>query len=371
MSGFGQRLFALTRKEFRQLMRDRSSLLLGIGLPIFLILIFGYGMSLDIRNVPVAVVMEDSSPTAHDVISGLQLSRYFSPRIVSSRAVAVQQMQTHEVDAMVVIPNDFSSRLNKGEAQIQVILQGVDANRATMVRAYLTGAVHGWAQKRLDRGNPGTGSIVVLDRMWFNAANTSTWYLVPGLTVLIMTLIGAFLTALVMAREWERGTLESLFVTPAKPVEILLAKVIPYFVVGMLGMVLCLLAAKVLFAVPLYGSLWVLLAGAMLYQLVAVGMGLLISAVTKNQFVASQVALVTSFLPALLLSGFIFDLRNVPAVIRWIGNALPATYFMELVKTLFLAGNDWNLIIKNCIILAVYAMVLLGLARVVTRKTLD
>lgn len=202
-------------------------------------------------------------------------------------------------------------------------------------------------------------------------ANTSTWFLVPGLIVLIMTLVGTFLTALVMAREWERGTLEALFVTPVRPTEVLLAKVTPYFVVGMFGLLLCMLAARWLFDVPLQGSLLVLLLGSMLYLLVALAIGLLISAVTRNQFLASQIAILASFLPALMLSGFVFDLRNVPLVVQWVGYALPATWFMELLRTLFLAGNFWPLIIKDCLILAAYAVLLLGLARLVTRKRLD
>jgi ABC-2 type transport system permease protein len=207
--------------------------------------------------------------------------------------------------------------------------------------------------------------------MWFNAANTSTWYLVPGLIVLIMTLVGAFLTALVMAREWERGTLEALFVTPVHPVEILLAKIIPNFCVGMLGLTLCLLAARFLFAVPMEGSLLVIVLASMLYLFVAVGMGLVISSVTKNQFLASQVALLSSFMPSLMLSGFLFDLRNVPLAIQVIGKILPATYFMELIKTLFLAGNVWPLILRDCAILAGYAVLLLSVACAVTRKQLD
>jgi ABC-2 type transport system permease protein len=207
--------------------------------------------------------------------------------------------------------------------------------------------------------------------MWYNAANTSTWYLVPGLIVLIMTLVGAFLTALVMAREWERGTLEALFVTPVRPAEILLAKIIPYFAVGMAGLALCLLAARFLFHVPMQGSLAILVLASMLYLFVAVGLGLVISSVTRNQFLASQVALLSSFMPSLMLSGFLFDLRSVPRAVQYVGNALPATYFMELIKTLFLAGNVWPLIFKNCAILAAYAVLLLGVARAVTRKRLD
>ncbi|MFW7347370.1 MAG: ABC transporter permease [Pigmentiphaga sp.] len=372
--GFWRRLVSLTRKEVRQLLRDRANLMMGIALPIVLILIFGYGLSLDVRNAPVAVVLDDASPVARDVVAGLSTPGYLAPRVVGSAHEAYALMRAREVDAAVLVPADFSRRLAAGDAQVQVLLQGADASRATMIRGYVAGALASWSQKRADRGEaagPGAGRVQVVDRMWFNAANDSTWYLVPGLIVLIMTLVGAFLTALVMAREWERGTLESLFVTPVRPVEVLLAKIIPYFCVGMIGLALCLAAAAFLFHVPMYGSLPVLLFSAMLYLLVALGIGLVISSVTRNQFLASQVALIASFLPALMLSGFMFDLRNVPTAIRVIGQILPATYFMELIKSLFLVGNNWPLVARNCAILAAYAVVLLGVARLVTRKRLD
>lgn len=376
--GFWSRLVSLTRKEIRQLLRDRSNLVVGIGLPIVMILIFGYGLSLDVRNAPVAVVLEDPSPMAADVITGLELSAYLSPVIMTSMHDAERLMLEREVDGIVRIPSDFSRRLAAGDAQMQLLVHGSDANRATIIRGYVGGAVGQWAQRQADRGAAGTatagmgiGTVTLTERMWFNAANTSTWYLVPGLIVLIMTLVGAFLTAMVMAREWERGTLEALFVSPVRPTEILLAKIIPYFLVGMLGLGMCLLAARFLFVVPMYGSLLIILVSSMLYLLVALGIGLVISSVTKNQFLACQLALISSFMPAMMLSGFLFDLRNVPAVIHLIGQALPATYFMELIRTLFLAGNVWPLIFKNCAILAAYAVVLLGLARYVTRKKLD
>ncbi|ARO87876.1 ABC transporter permease [Nitrosospira lacus] len=373
--GFWLRLISLTRKEIRQLLRDRSNLAIGIGLPMVLILIFGYGLSLDVKNAPIAVVLEDPSPLAADVIAGLELSAYISPVIVTSMREAERLMLAREIDGIVRIPSDFSRRLTAGNAQVQLLVHGSEASRALIIRSYVSGAVGQWMQRQSDRGavadTVGPGMVTVIERMWFNAANTSTWYLVPGLIVLIMTLVGAFLTAMVMAREWERGTLEALFVSPVRPWEILLAKIIPYFLVGMLGLVLCLLAAHFLFQVPRYGSLVILLISSMLYLLVALGLGLVISSMTKNQFLASQVALLASFMPALMLSGFLFDLRNVPLVIRLVGHALPATYFMELIRTLFLAGNVWPLIFKNCAILAGYAVLLLGLARFVTRKKLD
>ena len=377
MSGFGTRLVSLTRKEFRQLLRDRSNLAIGILLPMVLILIFGYGMSLDVKNAPVAVVLEDSSPTAHEAIAGLQLSPTIAPVLLGSMHDAEALMRERKVDGIVRVPADFSRALAAGNARVQLIVHGADAGRATIIQAYVRGALAQAALRQADRGGgagaaaPSAGRVTVEQRMWFNAANTSTWYLVPGLIVLIMTLIGAFLTALVMAREWERGTLEALFVTPVRPVEILLAKIIPYFAVGMLGLALCLLAARFLFAVPMVGSLFAVVLSSMLYLIVAVSLGLVISSVTRNQFLASQVALIATFMPSMMLSGFLFDLRNVPTAVRVIGHLLPATYFMDLIKTLFLAGDVWPLIWRNCAVLVAYAVGLLLLARLVTRKSLD
>jgi ABC-2 type transport system permease protein len=211
---------------------------------------------------------------------------------------------------------------------------------------------------------------VVQSRAWFNEANDSHYFLVPGLIVLIMTLIGAFLTALVMAREWERGTLEAIFVTPVKADEILLGKIIPNFVMGMIGLALCVLAARFLFHVPLRGSLAVLAGASTLYLLVALGIGLVASSTTKSQFVASQIALLATFLPAMLLSGFLFDLRSMPIAVQVVTYILPARYFVALLQTIFLAGDIWSVILPNAAVLAVMAALLLTLAVAATRKKL-
>lgn len=372
-SGFRRRLVALTRKELRQLLRDRSNLAIGVILPIVLILIFGYGLSLDIRNTPLAIVLEDSSPAARGVAAKLAGSSYFSTVQVASIREAEDLMRQRTVDGILRIPVDFSRRLEQGDGRVQLLLHGADANSAATLGRYVNGALRVWHEQRVDRlgGERAQGGVRIVERMWFNAANSSTWYLVPGLIALIITLVGAFLTSLVVAREWERGTLESLFVTPVRSAEILLAKIIPYFLVGLLGLSMCLVSARLLFRVPIQGSLVLLLFSSMLYLFVTLGIGLLISARTRNQFLASQVAILSSFLPALMLSGFLFDLRNVPTFIRLVGSILPATYFMELVKTLFLAGDNWHLALKNLLILAGYAVFLLNAARLCTRKKLD
>lgn len=211
----------------------------------------------------------------------------------------------------------------------------------------------------------------VQPRMWFNEAGTSTWYLVPGIIVIVMTLVGAFLTALIMAREWERGTLEALFVTPAGRAEILLAKLIPYFLLGMGSLLLCLAAARWLFFVPMRGSLPMFLLCSSLYLVTALGMGLVISSAVRSQFLACQISLMASLLPAIILSGFFFDLRSVPLVARIAGNILPATWFMEIMKTLFLAGDNMNIIGRNCLVLLGYAATFMALAARFTRKSLD
>jgi len=194
---------------------------------------------------------------------------------------------------------------------------------------------------------------------------------VPGLIVLVLTLIGAFLTSLLIAREWERGTLESLFVTPVRPLELILAKLAPYLVVGAIDLVLCLLAARLLFEVPLRGSLTILFLASMLYLLVSLLLGLFVSGKTRNQFDASQLAMLISFMPAMMLSGFVFDLRNVPLVIQGVAQLLPATHFMGLIKTLFLAGDHGPTILRSVSILSLYALVLAVATHCTLRKTLD
>jgi ABC-2 type transport system permease protein len=286
-----------------------------------------------------------------------------------SMVEAERALRAGDVDGIVRVPSDFSRRLAAGDAPVQLVVNGVDAVTASAIEGYVGGALATFAQRHADRagGKPSPGGrVTVVQRMWFNEAANSTWYLVPGLIALVMTLIGAFLTSLLIAREWERGTLESLFVTPVRPLELVLAKLAPYLVVGAIDLVMCLLAARFVFHVPIRGSLWVIVFASLLYLAVSLLLGLLISGRTRSQFLASQVALLVSFLPALMLSGFVFDLRNVPVVVQVISHLLPATHFMGLIKTLFLAGNNWPMIVQGCAILSLYIAVL----TVATRRTL-
>lgn len=372
-AGFVHRLFALVRKETRQMLRDRSNLAVGLLLPVVLILLFGYGLSFDVEHAPVAVVMEDSSPQARDLLAGMQDSRYLAPRWVTNMPEAERLMRQGEVNAIVRVPQDFSRQFAAGEGRVQLLLNGVDSNTASVVEGYINGVIATWAQHHTDRdGNKAiSGGVQIEQRMWFNEASTSTWYLVPGLIALVMTLIGAFLTSLLIAREWERGTLESLFVTPVRPLELVLAKLAPYMVVGAIDLMFCLLAAKFLFHVPMRGSLWLIMVASMLYLTVSLLLGLFISGKTRNQFEASQMALLVSFMPAMMLSGFVFDLRNVPVVIQVISQLLPATHFMGLIKTLFMAGDNWQMALRDCSILCLYIIVLIAAVHRTLKKTLD
>ncbi|CDO38227.1 ABC transporter permease [Novosphingobium sp. KN65.2] len=372
-SEFLVRLTALTRKEARQMLRDRSNLMVGLLLPVALILLFGYGLSFDVRDAPVAVVLDDNSAIAREAVAGIEGSRCLSPVYVDTMARAEAMLQSGKVDAIVRVPIDFSRRQATGSATIQLILNGIDSTTATSLDAYVSASVSNAMLRRMDREGaaPHRGSITLMQRTWFNEAGISTWYLVPGLIVLVMTLVGAFLTSLLIAREWERGTLEALFVTPVRPLEIVLAKLLPYMVVGLVDLATCLLAARFLFHVPIRGSLFAIVLASSLYLAVSLLLGLFISGRTRNQFAASQVALLTSFLPALMLSGFIFDLRNVPVAVQVIAQLLPATHFMGMVKSLFLAGTDWMMVARNCTILAAYAFVLIFATRRTLRKTLD
>lgn len=372
MRDFFRRLKALTIKEFHQLLRDKSNLMLGIGLPIILIFIFGYGISFDISNARVGVVDQIHSESSLKIITAINASTYLEVETYPSVPAAQGAMDAQAIEGYLVIPNNFDNELQQQRAQLQFLADGKDSNRAQTLYTYVLSAVTSSFTKNLVVKNGERGTGVTVDfRMWFNQASSSTWSIVPGLIVLIVTIVGTFLTALVMAREWERGTLEAIFVSPVRPIEIILGKIIPFFVVGLAGLILCMVAAWLLFKVPLQGSIIVLYIISMLYLLISLAIGLLISARTRNQFLSCQLSVIVSFMPCIMLSGFIFDLRNVPAIVDFLGHLLPSTYYMEIIKTLYLAGDYWPLIIKDGLILTGYAVFLIGLTVRITKKSLD
>lgn len=360
-----RRLRGLIRKEFWQILRDPSSIAIAFVLPAFLLLLFGYGVSLDAKDLRLGIVIEQPSAEASSFAGAFQRSRYFQPRFFDTVQAAGDELATGLLDGVLVLRGDFSAQIKSGvNAPIQLIVNGVDANTARLMQGYVSGSWEGWLKRELGaRGMAMPQPVTVESRIWFNPELRSRNYLVPGLVAINMTLVGALLTALVMAREWERGTLESLMVTPVTLREILIGKTLPYFVLGMGGMVLSVVMAVWQFDVPLRGSMWVLWLCASLFLLVSLGMGLLISVLARNQFVAGMVAIVATFLPAFLLSGFLFDIGSMPLVVQLITHLVAARYFIAILQTLFLAGDVWGVILPNSLALVVMAVVFFGLAR--------
>jgi ABC-2 type transport system permease protein len=371
--GSPMRLKGLVRKEFLQIVRDPSSIAIAFLLPIFLLVLFGYGVSLDADEVPVAVVVEAPSRDSADFIASLQGSHSFAPRIARSMPEAEQALREGEVKGIVRLREDFSRRMRQADgAPIQVVVDGVDANTARLVMGYVEGAWGNWLLARAARqGRQADVPVDLQARIWFNSELRSRNYLVPGLVAIIMTLIGALLTALVMAREWERGTMEALMVTPVSMSEVLLGKLAAYFILGTGGMLITVGLSVWLFEVPLRGSFWVLWGCSSLFLLAALGMGLTISTLARSQFVAGQVAIIATFLPAFLLSGFIFDIGSMPPAVQSITHVIVARYFVSIVQTLFLAGNVWSVILPNALALALMAAVFLTITWRKSRKRLD
>ena len=248
-----RRIWALTVKEFREVLRDNSSLALGILLPIILILVIGYGISLDVKHAPIGVVLEDASPEAQQVVDFVDGSEYFRPTYMTSMDQALRAMEQRKIDAILRVPPDFSRQLHQGDGRVQLLLYGTDTTTAMSIQSYVETAAAQWSASQM--AGRGVGAVELESRLWFNDAHESTWYFLPGLILMIVTLVGVLLTAGVMAREYERGTFESLFVTPVKKGEIIVAKMIPYFCIAMLGVLICLVLSRFLFQVPLVGSL--------------------------------------------------------------------------------------------------------------------
>jgi ABC-2 type transport system permease protein len=372
-AGAPRRLFGLLRKETLQTWRDPSALAIAFVLPAVLLLIFGYGVTLDARNVPIALVVQQPGALAASFTSRFAHSPFFRPRRFLTIQDAEQAMAARTVQGIVWLPGNFARRAEAGgNSPIGVIVNGGDANDARIIEGYVQQVWASWLAARAEAaGGSAALPLAVQPQVRFNPAMDSRDYLVPGLIAVIMTLTGALLTALVIAREWERGTMEALLVTRVAINEILLAKLIPYFLLGMGGMAGSVAIATVLFNVPLQGSIWVLTAASALFMLASLGMGLLISGYARNQFVAGQIAIITTFLPAFILSGFVFDINSMPPAVQVITHIVAARYFVAILQSVFLAGNVWSVILPNAAALAVMAAIFLGLARATAHKRLD
>lgn len=370
---FLMRMRGLLRKEALQIRRDPSSIALAVVLPIVLLFLFGYGVSLDAENVPIAVVTDDRGEAARELAARFEGSRYFEVAHFHSMPEAIRWLEHGKVDGIVQVQSDFTSRLRgRGLANTQLIVDGIDANRARLIQGYTRGVLQKWIETNTVQGEAETAPAVsVTHRIWFNASAESRNFLIPGLVTLIMTLTGILLTALVVAREWERGTMEALMVTPLRRIDFLMGKIVPYFVLGMLGMGLTVTAAVTIFRVPLNGSLAVLILMSALFMLASLGLGLLISSAIRVQFVAAQLSIVTGFLPALFLSGLLFDLESTPLPIQVVSRVVPARYFVNISHTLFMAGDIWPVLLPDALALAAMATLFFALAFRKTTKRLE
>lgn len=368
---FLMRMRGILRKETLQILRDPSSIALAIVMPLVLLFIFGYGVTLDAEHVPIAVVSDDTGPLANDMVARFDLSPHFSASHLHSMDEAVQLLNMQRIDAIIRLQNDFSRRLHSGgQAPVQLIVNGIDANRARLIQGYVHAVVWEWAMQRRARGEATLSPPVsVAQRVWFNEESDSRNFMVPGLITLIMTLIGILLTALVIAREWERGTMEALLVTPLRRIDLLLGKVIPYYLLGMTGMGLSVGVAVTVFQVPFRGSIGALILLSSLFMLASLGFGLLLSAAIRVQFVAAQVSIIAGYLPAFFLSGLLFDLESTPRFIRVISHVVPARYFVSISHTLFMAGDIWRILLPNALVLAAMAVFFLTMAyRKITKR---
>ncbi len=369
-----RRVLALIVKEFYQIVRDPSSILVSVVLPLILLFIYGYGVSLDMNHLNIGLVLEDTSPTAQSFASSFTNSRYFNVKIGREASEFTDDILEGKVRGIVVVPAYFSEFRKKPDviAPIQVIADGSEPNTANFVQNYARGAYQNWLrQEAISSKLTKINYIVPETRFWYNEELESRNFLIPGSIAIIMTLIGTLLTALVVAKEWERGTMEALMSTPVTIVELLTGKLIPYFLLGMGSMMICFLVAVLYYNVPFRGSFWVLMVVSGSFLLSALGLGLLISTLAKNQFVAAQAAIIAAFLPGFILSGFVFEITSMPGWIQAVTYLIPARYFVSSLQTLFLAGDVPTLIIHNLIPIWGITFVLFFLISRKTVKRLD
>ncbi len=370
----GRRVTALVYKETVQVFRDPSALLIAFVLPVVLLFLFVNAVSLDVRNIPFGIVAQGNGPASQSLVAAYESNRFLDTHLARDRREVESTLTAGDIKGFVVIPPDLEARLAYGTtaASIQIITDGAQPNTANFADAYARGVYQSWLSARLQaNGRLTTSPISLEQRFWFNPELESRRVLLPGALAIIMTMIATLLTALVVAREWERGTMEALMSTPATTIEILLSKLVPYFVLALLTTLACAALCIYLFDLPLRGSLFALIALSAVFLLPALGQGLLISALARNQFIAAQIALLSAFLPAFLLSGFLYEIDSMPLPIQWITSIVSARWYVEGLQTIFLAGDIWPLLLKDMAILVLMGLVFIGIAIKRSSGTLD
>ena len=364
------RFLAVARKEVIQILRDSRSLIIVLIMPVILVLLFGYGVNLDLKGLPVYVYDRDGSQQSQDLLKRFQASEYFDvARVVNDYPALVRSIDDGYAKMGIVIPWDFSQRLRDGRpVQVQALVDGTDDNTANVLIGYAQAVVQGYSSDiqldwLRDHGESAPATPVSVEtRTWYNEDLESSAFIVPGVLALVMSVIGAFLTSLTIAREWERGTMEQLISTPVTPLEVMLGKLIPYFVIGMFDVIVCAVIAIYWFQVPFRGSFPTLLVSSAMFLVVVLSLGFFISVIAGSQLAASQIALLVTFLPAFLLSGFLYSIEQMPVVLQWITRVLPARYYVSVLKKIFLKGTPAALLYSDVVPLAVFTVVLALLA---------
>lgn len=373
------RLLAVARKEVLHIVRDVRSLMIVVVMPVSLMLLFGYGVSLDLKGLPVYVFDRDGSQQSQDLLKHFQASEYFHvARVVDNYAMVTRALDDGSAKMAIVIPWDFSRRLSQGgPVEVQALVDATDDNSANVLMGYAQGVVQGYSSQVqmnwLSRHGLTMESapVSVETRTWYNEDLESSAFIVPGVLALVMSVIGAFLTSLTIAREWERGSMEQLISTPVTAMEIMLGKLAPYFVLGILDVGICAVIAIAWFHVPFRGSYVTLAVSSALFMIVVLSLGFFISVMAKNQFAASQIALLVTFLPAFLLSGFLFAIEQMPVPLQWITRILPARYYVSLLKKIFLKGTPTAMLSADLLPLAVFAVLLAVVATRSFHKRLE
>ena len=373
-----RRAWAIARKEFLHVLRDRRSLAMAIAMPMLLLLLYGYALTLDVDNVPMIVWDQSQTSASRDFISRFGGSRYFS---IKGYGWNYQELE-REIDSgralvALVVPRDFADEVRAGRpAAVQLIVDGSDSNTATLAVGYADAVTQAYSQalslqeiRRLG-GAAFNAPVDFRPRVWFNPELESRNYIIPGLIAVIMMVIAALLTSQTVAREWERGTMEQLISTPVTGRELILGKLLPYFSIGLLDVLLAVLLGKFLFRVPLRGSVLLLFVSASIFLVGTMALGILISVVAKNQLMANQLAMVVTFVPSFLLSGFVFPIGNMPTVIQWITRLVPARYFISLLKGIYLKGVGLHILAGEGLLLVLYAASTILLAVGIFRKKL-
>lgn len=364
-----RRTKAVARKEFLHIARDPRSLYMALATPLLLLLLFGYALSLDINQVPMVVYDLDRSSESRELIERFRGSTYFKlVSVATSPAEVNRAIDRGQALVGLMISPGFGGAIKAGqEATAQILLDGSDANTANIALGYAQGLVTLYsaevrAAARDKFGAPELKGVDARVRVIFNSDLKSRNYIVPGLIAVILMMIAAILTSLCIAREWENGTMEQLLSTPLRPVELLLGKLIAYFSIGMADMVIAIITGVFLFEVPLRGSLLLLIATSAIFCFGALCWGIMISAAARNQLIAYQLGIFTSFLPAFLLSGFIYSIDNMPRVIQAITYIVPARYFVTILKGIFLKGVGWEILALEILAMTIYSVVVFGLA---------